>query len=156
MLAGDFLFFYAIVHRPLCSFEEDPQHFFILKAEILPRHSIPDSHITCELLPQFPLWKCCSYYSISLSLPLLEEKPLLIRLPFQTQLSFPFLVLFVAELSSATLFLLSFFPSRAATVCQPRLSLVFHFPICLLSAIGPPLTCGSLFPRSPCVFLGWV
>lgn len=48
------------------------------------------------------------------------------------------------------------FSLRAAALCQPGLSLVFHFPVCLLSAIGHPLTCASLFPCSPCVLLAWV
>lgn len=145
---------YAIVHRPLCSFEEDPQHFFISKAEVLPRHSVPHSHITCELLLQFPLWKCCSYYRISLSLPLFEEKPLLIRLPSRSSCHFLFLSCLFQSFIQLLYFFFLFFPQ--SQLCQPRLSLVFHFPICLLSAIGPPLTCGSLFPCSPCVLLAWV
>lgn len=75
----------------MCSFEENPQSFAISKAEILPRPSRPHSPFTCELLPQFPLWKCCFYYRISLSLPLFEEKPLLIRLPSRSSCHFLFL-----------------------------------------------------------------
>lgn len=126
-----------------------------MKAEILPRPSIPHSHFTCELLPQFPLGKCCCYYRISLSLSLFEEKPLLSDfLPDPVVISFSCPVCCRAFISCCVS---SFsFSLRAAVLCQPRLRLVFHFPICILSAVGPPLTCGSLFPCSPCVFLAWV
>lgn len=95
------------------------------------------------------------YYRISLSLHSLK------KIPFSSDfLPDPVVISFSCPVCCRALISCSVssfsFSLRAAALCQNGLSLVFHFPICLLSAIGPPLTCGSLFPCSPCVFFVWV
>lgn len=94
----------------------DLQNFFILKAEILPGHSIPHSHFTCELLPQFPLWKCCCYYRISLSLPLFEENSLPIRLPSRSCCHFLFLSCLLQSSHQLLCFFFLFFPQSCCSL----------------------------------------
>lgn len=146
---------HPVVHRPLCSFEEGPQHLFISKAEILPgtQYHIPTLPVKCYL--NFH----CGNVVVTTEFPFhchsLKKSPVSSDfLPDPVVISFSCPVCCRALIScSVSSFSLSL---RAAALCQPGSSLVFRFPICLLSAIGPPLTCGSLFPCSPCVFLAWV
>jgi len=100
----------------------------------------------------------CYYFCISLSLPLFSKSFLPSSekkspfssdfLPDQVVISFSRPVCCRALVSRCV----SSFPFslRASALCQLGLSLLFHFPICLLSAGWPPLTCSLAL--SMCVF----
>lgn len=67
---------------------------------------------------------------------------------FQIQLSFPFSCPIYCRAVIGCCISSFPFSLKASALHQLGLSLVFHFPIRLLSAIWPPFTCGCPFPCS--------
>lgn len=160
VLTVGFLFFSS--HFPQTTvlafnFEEDPQPHAVSKAEILPKPSFPVFYL-------IPSWLASCYphlhyrnvvvntaFPFSLPLFLKSFLPSLVKKsPFSSDfLPDPVVISFSCPICCRALIgrCVSSFPFslKASALRQLGLSLVFHFPICLLSAIWPPLTCGRLF-----------